>query len=124
MLCFSSVVHVSALKISIEDKVILKKSFTILCQSNGSLPINYTLFKDNVQVGTKVIREQNRQAVFMDVINEPGERQYRCEAKNSLHSNKTGSSQHLSVNVIGKYLSLTDFFCSFLYIFLKIKDER
>uniref|UniRef100_A0A3P8PDH4 Ig-like domain-containing protein n=1 Tax=Astatotilapia calliptera TaxID=8154 RepID=A0A3P8PDH4_ASTCA len=93
-------VHVSALKISIEDKVILKKSFTILCQSNGSLPINYTLFKDNVQVGTKVIREQNRQAVFMDVINEPGERQYRCEAKNSLHSNKTGSSQHLSVNVI------------------------
>ncbi|CAI5679067.1 unnamed protein product [Oreochromis niloticus] len=93
-------VHVSALKISIEDKVILKKSITILCQSNGSLPINYTLFKDNVQVGTKVIRERNRQAVFMDVINKPGEIQYRCEAKNSLHSNKTGSSQHLSVNVI------------------------
>ncbi|XP_063333024.1 platelet endothelial cell adhesion molecule isoform X2 [Pelmatolapia mariae] len=93
-------VHVSALKILTEDKVILKKSFTILCQSNGSLPINYTLFKDNVQVGTKVIRERNRQAVFMDVINEPGEIQYRCEAKNSLHSNKTGSSQYLSVNVI------------------------
>ncbi|XP_030600975.1 platelet endothelial cell adhesion molecule isoform X2 [Archocentrus centrarchus] len=93
-------VLVSTPKISVEDNVILNRSFRIFCQSDGSLPINYTLFKNNSTLDTKIIKEPNHQAIFRDTINEPKINEYRCEAKNSRHSDKTSHSQNLRVNVI------------------------
>uniref|UniRef100_A0A3Q3ITJ0 Ig-like domain-containing protein n=1 Tax=Monopterus albus TaxID=43700 RepID=A0A3Q3ITJ0_MONAL len=78
-------VSVSTPKISVVGRAVLGQPFKILCQSDtGSLPINYTLLKDNAQLSTTSVKQPFEQALFTVTINESDEiNKYVCAAKNN-----------------------------------------
>nr|XP_046258529.1 platelet endothelial cell adhesion molecule isoform X3 [Scatophagus argus] len=77
-------VSVSKPKISVVDRAVLGQAFKILCQSDGSLPIKYTLMKDKIPIDTITIESSNKPALFTGTIYKPEEiNKYTCEAKNS-----------------------------------------
>ncbi|XP_035515939.1 platelet endothelial cell adhesion molecule isoform X2 [Morone saxatilis] len=78
-------VYVSMPRISAVGKAVLGKPIKILCQSDfGSLPINYTLFKDYKPLSTTSIKLSSQQALFTVTITKPEEiNKFMCEAKNS-----------------------------------------
>ncbi|KAM8772648.1 platelet endothelial cell adhesion molecule isoform 3-T4 [Acanthopagrus schlegelii] len=87
-------VFVSIPKISVVGRAVLGQPVKILCQSDsGSLPINYTLFKDPSEVRTISIELRSQQAVFDVNITKPEDiKKYICKASNSHRHN---NSQHL-----------------------------
>lgn len=101
----SSLVFVSTPKISVVGRAILGQPVKILCQSDiGSLPINYTLFKDFVEVSTISINQSSQQAHFQVNITSPEDiKQYICEASNNHRHNKQPLSEKLNAIVIGKF---------------------
>ncbi|XP_037620978.1 platelet endothelial cell adhesion molecule isoform X2 [Sebastes umbrosus] len=77
-------VAVSTPKISVVGRAIIGQPFKILCQSDfGSLPINYTLWKDYDQVSTITVKQLVQQALFTATVTKPDEiSKYMCEAQN------------------------------------------
>ncbi|XP_030289731.1 platelet endothelial cell adhesion molecule isoform X3 [Sparus aurata] len=95
-------IFVSTPKISVVGRAILGQPVKILCQSDiGSLPINYTLFKDFVEVSTISINRSSQQAHFEVNITSPEDiKQYICEASNNHRHNKQPLSEKLNAIVI------------------------
>ncbi|XP_051241154.1 platelet endothelial cell adhesion molecule isoform X3 [Dicentrarchus labrax] len=93
-------VYVSVPRISVDGRAVLGKPFKILCQSDiGSLPINYTLFKDYKPLSTTSIKLSSQQAIFTVTITKPEEiNKFMCEAKNS--HREGGLSKNLITAVI------------------------
>ncbi|XP_008293784.1 platelet endothelial cell adhesion molecule isoform X3 [Stegastes partitus] len=77
-------VPVSIPKISVYGKAILGKPIQILCQSDsGSLPINYTLFREYMPENTTSVRLPIQEALFTVSISRPEEiKKFMCEASN------------------------------------------
>ncbi|KAK2815612.1 hypothetical protein Q5P01_026079 [Channa striata] len=78
-------VFVSTPTISVIGRAILGEQFQILCRSDtGSLPINYTLLKDDKRVGTRSVQQPSQRATFPVSVTKPDDiTRYRCEASNS-----------------------------------------
>ncbi|XP_069569992.1 platelet endothelial cell adhesion molecule isoform X1 [Brachyistius frenatus] len=77
-------VSVSTPKISVYGRAVLGQPIQILCQSDtGSLPINYTLWRDYEQLTTIIVQVRSQKALFTVNINKPEEiNKYMCEARN------------------------------------------
>lgn len=102
----SSLVFVSKPKISVVGRAILGHPVKILCRSDsGTLPINYTLFKDYLEVSTISINLSSQLAFFEVNITSPEDiKKYMCEASNShRHNDKQQLSVRLNATVIGKF---------------------
>ncbi|XP_071360447.1 platelet endothelial cell adhesion molecule isoform X2 [Trachinotus anak] len=93
-------VSVSNPKISVYGRAILGQSIKIRCHSDtGSLPINYTLWKDYQLENTTTVKLPTQEAVFTVTIRKPEElNKYMCEAKNKQKDGKL--SQRLNATVI------------------------
>lgn len=93
---------VSVPKIWVEDGAILGLPVKILCQSDtGSLPINYTLRRNQEVVDRVEVQLPSQRAVFRVRISSAAEvSSFRCEAQNS--PNRSEVSRHLDVTVVGK----------------------
>ncbi|KAM9314688.1 platelet endothelial cell adhesion molecule isoform 3-T4 [Pholidichthys leucotaenia] len=78
-------VDVSVPKISVDGRVIVKQPFYIHCQSDvGSLPINYTLYRDYEPVHTISVQRPDQKALFSATVYQPEEiYRYMCEASNN-----------------------------------------
>ncbi|XP_054635165.1 platelet endothelial cell adhesion molecule isoform X3 [Dunckerocampus dactyliophorus] len=78
-------VTVSAPRIAVVGRAVLGRPFKVLCRSDiGSLPINYTLFKEYDQLSTASVKLPFEQALFTVTIDQPDEiNKFMCEAKNS-----------------------------------------
>nr|XP_057938699.1 platelet endothelial cell adhesion molecule isoform X2 [Doryrhamphus excisus] len=78
-------VTVSAPRISVVGRAVLGRPFKVLCRSDiGSLPINYTLFKEYDQLSTASVKLPFEQALFTVTIDQPDQiNKFMCEAKNS-----------------------------------------
>ncbi|XP_073330765.1 platelet endothelial cell adhesion molecule isoform X2 [Pagrus major] len=94
-------VFVSKPKISVEGRAVLGQPVKILCQSDsGSLPINYTLFKDYTPLSKISIKLPSQLARFTINITRPEDiRKYMCEAQNS-HKGPPPLSNRLDAAVI------------------------
>lgn len=112
---FSSLVAVSIPKILVVGRAVLGQPFKILCQSDtGSLPINYTLLKDNKPRGTTSVELPFQQALFTVTITRPDEiSEYMCEAKNS--QKEPPRSKRLNTTVIGEYSTMFIHFIWLVY---------
>ncbi|XP_041839653.1 platelet endothelial cell adhesion molecule isoform X3 [Melanotaenia boesemani] len=77
-------VLVSTPTISVDGRVILGQPFQIRCQSfNGSVPIIYTLYKDQEQIDKTTIEEPDEGALFTVSISRTDElNEYTCKANN------------------------------------------
>ncbi|KAG7252303.1 hypothetical protein CRUP_018088, partial [Coryphaenoides rupestris] len=95
-------VSVAAPRISVVGRVVLGKPFEIQCVSeDGSLPINYTLWRNYEPMNVSAtISRQGRQARFSVTVQQPQEvGQFMCEADNS--QRKEGVlSKRLNASVI------------------------
>lgn len=99
---FVFLVAVSVPKISVEGRAIVGRPVKILCQSDsGSLPINYTLLKDNDPEDTVVVRLPSERAVFTVTAGSAAAMsRFMCEARNG-HKDPPLSTR-LNVTVVGK----------------------
>ncbi|XP_038570366.1 platelet endothelial cell adhesion molecule isoform X3 [Micropterus salmoides] len=93
-------VSVSTPKISVVGRAILGQPFTILCQSDtGSLPINYTLWKDNEHLSTTSVKQSFEKAIFTVTITKPEEiSKFMCKAQN--RNKDSPISERLTTKVI------------------------
>ncbi|XP_067354497.1 platelet endothelial cell adhesion molecule isoform X4 [Channa argus] len=96
-------VPVSAPRMSVVGRAVVGRPFTIRCRSDaGSLPINYTLLKDDDPVSTVSINQHNQQlgADFSVSVTKPDDvTKYRCEAKNSNRDPRVSARLNTTVTV-------------------------
>ncbi|KAL7404555.1 hypothetical protein ABVT39_016342 [Epinephelus coioides] len=94
-------VSVSAPKIKVVGRAVLGQPVKILCQSDvGSLPINYTLIRENTDLSTIVVKLPFQQALFTVNITKPDEiSKYMCRAKNNHKIQDGVRSGGLNANV-------------------------
>lgn len=83
-------------------RAILGQPVKILCLSdNGSLPINYTLLKNDDVVDTTTVKLPSQQALFTVTITRTDEiSMYKCKAKNGPKDGLL--SKTLNATAIGK----------------------
>ncbi|XP_056315850.1 platelet endothelial cell adhesion molecule [Danio aesculapii] len=82
---FRAKVLVSQPEITVDAPVILDKHFWIHCHSqNGSLPITYTLKRNNITVNRTEVSNPHEKACFIAMISAPSDiSSYFCEAENN-----------------------------------------
>ncbi|XP_061844390.1 platelet endothelial cell adhesion molecule isoform X3 [Nerophis lumbriciformis] len=96
-------VTVSTPRISVVGRAVLGRPFKVLCQSDaGSLPINYTLFKEYEELSKASVKRPFEQALFTVTIDRPEDiNKFMCEAKNSpLSSSEIPLSKRLDATVV------------------------
>ncbi|XP_056102126.1 platelet endothelial cell adhesion molecule isoform X2 [Rhinichthys klamathensis goyatoka] len=100
MLLFGAKVLVSKPEITVDGPVIVEKPFWIRCHSeNGSLPITYSLKRNNLILNSTKVSRFQEEARFLALISTPSDiTSYMCEAKNNDVSIKM--SERLQVTVI------------------------
>ncbi|XP_058635964.1 platelet endothelial cell adhesion molecule isoform X2 [Onychostoma macrolepis] len=105
---FEAKVLVSKPEISVDGPVIVNESFWIHCHSdNGSLPIIYSLKRNNVTLNRTKVSDIHEKARFLAMISTPSDiSSYMCEAENNGQvSRKMSERLHVTVIVpVGKPL--------------------
>lgn len=96
---------VSKPDITVYDPVILDKPFLIHCHSeNGSLPINYTLTRNNIPLNWTKVSEPHEKAQFLAFVSTPSDiSSYLCAAQNNDRVS-VKMSEKLHVTVIGEFI--------------------
>ncbi|XP_043098140.1 platelet endothelial cell adhesion molecule isoform X3 [Puntigrus tetrazona] len=105
---FEAKVLVSKPELSVDGPVIVNQSFLIHCHStNGSLPIIYSLKRDNITLNRTKVSNPHEKACFLALITTPSDiNRYVCEAENNGQvSSKMSERLHVTVIVpVGKPL--------------------
>lgn len=102
--CFSQVL-VSKPEITVDGPVIVDKPFWIRCHSeNGSLPIIYSLKRNNFILNWTEVSHFQEEARFLTLISTPSDiSSYLCEAENNGQVS-IKMSERLHVTVIGEFI--------------------
>ncbi|XP_067315567.1 platelet endothelial cell adhesion molecule isoform X3 [Pseudorasbora parva] len=104
---FRAKVLVSKPEISLDGPVIMDKPFWISCHSeNGSLPITYSLKRNNITLNRTTVSYPDKKAKFLALLSTPSDISYLCEAENNGQvSIKMSETLHVTVIVpVGKPL--------------------
>ncbi|XP_063057452.1 platelet endothelial cell adhesion molecule isoform X3 [Engraulis encrasicolus] len=84
VIVFKSKVLASKPQISVKGTVILGHNFQIKCNSSGTLPINYTLYRANASLGTQSVARAGQEALFTTAISSREHiGSFWCRAQNS-----------------------------------------
>ncbi|KAL2087139.1 hypothetical protein ACEWY4_018198 [Coilia grayii] len=84
LIIFKSKVLASRPQISVKGTVILGRNFQVKCNSSGTLPINYTLFRGNTSLGTQTVYSALKDALFTTNISRKEHiSSFWCRAQNS-----------------------------------------
>lgn len=109
---------VSKPEITTSGLVIVDKPFLIHCHSkNGSLPIIYSLKRNNITLNRTEVSDPHEKAQFLALISTPSDiSSYLCAAENNGRVS-IKMSERLHVTVIGKFIVKRSVFSIDLFSF-------